>query len=70
MAPIRRDHARGAQEFVTRVLDFTGSVREVRARLDQCRAAGGGDTPEAVADALHDLLKLSWREGLSCSLVL
>ncbi|CAF4074903.1 unnamed protein product [Rotaria sp. Silwood2] len=29
--------------------------------LGQCSAQGGGDTPEAVADALHDILKLSWR---------
>jgi hypothetical protein len=29
--------------------------------LEQCEAVGGGDTPEAVADALHDVLKLSWR---------
>jgi hypothetical protein len=29
--------------------------------LEQCEAQGGGDTPEAVADALHDVLKLSWR---------
>lgn len=29
--------------------------------LEQCQAAGGGDTPEAVADALHDVLTLSWR---------
>ena len=29
--------------------------------LEQCQAQGGGDTPEAVADALHDVLTLSWR---------
>lgn len=47
--------------FVTRVHDFTSKVKEMRAWLDQCEAQGGGDTPEAVADALHDVLKLSWR---------
>ncbi|OWF47448.1 ariadne-like RING finger protein R811 [Mizuhopecten yessoensis] len=31
--------------------------------LDGCSAQGGGDCPEAVADALHDMLKLSWREN-------
>ena len=30
--------------------------------LEDCKADGGGDLPEAVADALHDALKLSWRE--------
>ncbi|CAF0999387.1 unnamed protein product [Rotaria sp. Silwood1] len=29
--------------------------------LEKCSAVGGGDEPEAVADALHDILKLSWR---------
>jgi hypothetical protein len=29
--------------------------------LEKCSADGGGDAPEAVADALHDVLKLSWR---------
>jgi hypothetical protein len=29
--------------------------------LQQCKAQGGGDMPEAVADALNDALKLSWR---------
>ncbi|CAF3878588.1 unnamed protein product [Rotaria sp. Silwood1] len=29
--------------------------------LGRCQAQGGGDTPEAVADALHDVLTLSWR---------
>ena len=31
--------------------------------LEEARARGGGDTPEAIADALHDTLrKLKWRE--------
>jgi hypothetical protein len=29
--------------------------------LDNCQAVGGGDVPEAVADALDAVLKLSWR---------
>lgn len=29
--------------------------------LEGCDAQGGGDAPEAVADALHAVLKLSWR---------
>lgn len=33
----------------------------MKAWLEQCEAQGGGDAPEAVADALHDVLKLSWR---------
>lgn len=30
--------------------------------LESCSAEGGGDTPEAVADGLHEALKLNWRE--------
>lgn len=48
--------------FVTRVHDFTGKVKEMKGWLEQCEASGGGDAPEAVADALHAVLKLSWRE--------
>jgi hypothetical protein len=58
-----RDHPpQDFTEFITRVLDFTSSVREMKERLDECSPRGGGDTPEAVADALHDLIKLNWRE--------
>ena len=58
-----RDHPPQDRTFVTRTHDFTGSVSKMKGWLDQCRASGGGDTPEAVADALHDVLKLSWREN-------
>jgi hypothetical protein len=34
---------------------------EMKNWLEQCQAHGGGDTPEAIADALHDVVKLSWR---------
>lgn len=33
--------------------------------LKVCKAEGGGDIPEAVADALDAALKLDWREGSS-----
>ena len=49
--------------FVTRVHDFTDKVEEMKQWLERCQAQGGGDTPEAVADALHDVLKLSWRSN-------
>jgi hypothetical protein len=46
---------------VTHVHDFTDKVEEMKWWLEQCQAQGGGDTPEAVADALNDVLTLSWR---------
>ena len=41
--------------------DFTPDVTEMKSWLERCQAGGGGDGPEAVADALHEVLKLSWR---------
>ncbi|CAF5176199.1 unnamed protein product [Rotaria sp. Silwood1] len=49
------------QTFVTRVHDFTSKVDEMKDWLKNCEADGGGDIPEAVADALDAVLKLSWR---------
>jgi hypothetical protein len=57
-----RDHPPEDTSFVTRCHDFTKSSKTMKGWLSTCSATGGGDTPEAVADALHDLLKLSWRE--------
>lgn len=56
-----RDHPPQESTFVTQVHDFTSQVRDMKEWLDASRAKGGGDEPEAVADALHDVLKLSWR---------
>ena len=56
-----RDHPPQDATFITRPHDFTPSVRTMKGWLEACSAQGGGDGPEAVADALHDLVKLSWR---------
>lgn len=56
-----RDHPPQDSTFVTRTHDFTKSVSKMRSWLENCSADGGGDTPEAVADGLHELLKLNWR---------
>ena len=57
-----RDHPPQDTSFVTRVHYFTSSPKTMKDWLSRCTASGGGDTPEAVADALHDVLKLNWRE--------
>jgi hypothetical protein len=31
--------------------------------VDSMTAEGGGDGPEAVADALYEVLKMEWRGG-------
>lgn len=57
-----RDHPPQDMTFVTRVHQFTESVPTMKSWLEACSADGGGDTPEAVADALNDVTKLDWRE--------
>ena len=55
-----RDHG---DQFVVRRWDFTRSEREMRARLEQLSAGGGGDMPEAMDEALDAMLDLDWRTG-------
>jgi hypothetical protein len=50
-------------EYVTRTFDFTGSINEFRTQLSRQQAAGGGDYPEAMQEALQQSTKLTWREG-------
>lgn len=57
-----RDHPPEDKTFITRKHDFTESADTMKLWLEECRADGGGDTPEAVADALNDVLYLTWRE--------
>lgn len=56
-----RDHKKQDKTFVTRLNDFTSSVSTMKLWLDNARAKGGGDKPEAVAEAMFDTTKLSWR---------
>ena len=58
-----RDHPPQEGTFITRVHNFTDSVQDMKKWLGVCKAEGGGDIPEAVADALDAALKLDWREG-------
>ena len=56
-----RDHPPQDETFVSRYHDFTNNVKEMKSWLQMCSASGGGDTPEAVADGLNNLIKLNWR---------
>ncbi len=55
-----RDHG---DAFVVRRYDFTGSGATMRAELRAQSAFGGGDYPEAAADALAAAVDLGWRRG-------
>ncbi|XP_052793181.1 uncharacterized protein LOC128227148 [Mya arenaria] len=57
-----RDHPLCEPTFVTQTHDFTTIPGEMKNWLQMATAAGGGDVPEAVADALQAVLYLSWRE--------
>ncbi|XP_052076334.1 uncharacterized protein LOC127714309 [Mytilus californianus] len=57
-----RDHSPQDRTFVTRKHDFTSSVSTMKSWLNSARANGGGDTPEAVAEAMFQATKLSWRQ--------
>ncbi|XP_071137280.1 alpha-protein kinase vwkA-like [Mytilus edulis] len=57
-----RDHKPQERSFVTRTHDFTKSVETMKTWLDNAKAQGGGDTPEAVADALNEAAMLSWNK--------
>ena len=48
-------------DFVTRITPFTGDVSVMHQALTVLSADGGGDTPEAVLEAVRDALtKLKW----------
>jgi hypothetical protein len=50
-------------QYVTRSYDFTGSLSDFRATLANQRAAGGGDYPEAMDNALQNAADLSWNKS-------
>lgn len=58
-------------DFVVRTHDFTDNLRDFQRNLAAVRANGGGDTPEALNQALHrSLFDLSWREEETVRLVI
>jgi len=56
-----RDYPPQDKTYVVRTHDFTPYVSTMKSWLDAAEARGGGDKPEAVADALHEAHMLSWR---------
>ena len=50
-------------EYITKCNDFTENVKELQKKLNDERALGGGDYPEAVAEILDEsILQGSWKE--------
>jgi hypothetical protein len=65
-----RDHPPQDKTFVTEIKPFTSSVSTMRSNVNTMSASGGGDGPEAVADAMHDALKLEYRAGAAKVIVI
>jgi hypothetical protein len=56
--------------YVTQVYDFTSDVNQFQGTLMNLRAAGGGDDPESLNQALYESLNyVSWRGGETVSLI-
>ena len=48
---------------MTKAFDLTNDIDAVYGHLQDFRAAGGGDTPESVNEALHEAVnKMSWSQ--------
>jgi hypothetical protein len=55
-----RDHG---DEYVTKAFDLTNDIDAIYMNLQSFRAAGGGDTPESVNEALHEAVsKMTWSQ--------
>src|ERR1041385_2754319 len=53
-------------DYVTKDFDLTNDIDAIYGQLQSFRAAGGGDTPESVNEALDDAVKkLSWSSDKS-----
>jgi hypothetical protein len=51
------------EEYITRELPFQSDLNKVQGFVNSARAAGGGDIPEAVYEALYTaLIKLDWQQ--------
>jgi hypothetical protein len=50
-------------EYVTKAFDLTTDIDAIYGHLQAFHAAGGGDTPESVNEALHEAVnKMSWSQ--------
>ena len=57
--------------FLTRTHDFTNDLTAFQGLLARVQAQGGGDTPEALNEALHEVVHgLSWRADAARMVVL
>ena len=61
-----KDHPPQDSSFVTKHLDFSSKMNDMRNAIKALSPSGGGDTPEAVYQGLYDACeKLHWRPNSS-----
>ncbi|MGE0489113.1 MAG: VWA domain-containing protein [Vulcanimicrobiota bacterium] len=66
-----RDHPPQEQSFITKCYPLTSNRQALQKVIDQLKASGGGDAPEAVYRGLHDgCLETAWREHSSRYVIL
>jgi len=58
-----RDHPPQDNTFITKKFEFTNNIETIQSNLNELRAAGGGDGPEALTTALYELNNLNWRNS-------
>eukprot|EP01084_Bolivina_argentea_P003115 5814_1 len=58
-----RDHPPQDTTLITKIHNFTTNPKDMRKYLSLYNASGGGDGPEAVAEALHDAINLTYRKN-------
>jgi hypothetical protein len=58
-----RDHPPQDHTYITQVVPFTDSYRNMQGAVNSMSASGGGDGPEAVTAALNEALNLDYRKG-------
>ena len=51
-------------------IPFSSNSGEIQAAIDGLTASGGGDTPEAVLEALLRAIRLPWRDGCNKQIIL
>ncbi len=64
-----RDHPPQENTYITQVTALTDDFASVRGDVLKLVASGGGDGPEAVTAALHDVARLSWRPNAARAVV-
>jgi len=57
-----RDHPPEESSFVTRVHDFTDSIKTAQEYVDVMSAEGGGDWPECISCGLKEVTRLGFRK--------